>query len=267
VVWQLAWVVAWAVAAQFEMKKHHAFSLTELSVVVAVIALLMVGVVTAQSLVQESKRMAIISEFRMYNAAIQNFREKYGSLPGDMTNATTIFGATDINGYTVTNGNGNGWIGFSGPTSAESRAMWQELALGGFIPGVYQGESQAVAIGSTLPKSKYADNLSWYPYVDYVGKLWSNYNSVPNGLAATGITGGTDWYQTAIPVMDAYKIDIKIDDGLPYTGKVISANGNAANKCVATMLSAAPAHTLPYYLTDTTQSCTMMFAIGDGIFR
>jgi prepilin-type N-terminal cleavage/methylation domain-containing protein len=228
--------------------KSQGFTLIELSIVLVIIGLIISTVVVGSSLVQQSAIRAVINDVSNINSGINAFKIQYNALPGDIANATTYFGATDTNGYTVTNGNGDGYIGPTDINLQENLSAAQELALAGYINGTYTG---ALSGGLTIPAintipSKYAKNTNyWF----YGSTLW-NYFSATNAIVLTG-PNSVGWNDPRVSVGDAKIIDDKIDDGMPYTGHVISYH-TSANNCVATPLSSAPAKTLPYLVTSNT---------------
>ncbi len=193
------------------------------------------------------------------------FEGKYNCLPGDCPNATTFFGTRDSQGYPVNNGNGNGTLddqytlgNGDGPvTLYEPMWAWQELALAGLIPGYYNGEpghannsnqpfffqtgpdpNYYSPNGANAPSSKitsgvYAvlspttsltDGLNgWYP---------GNYGNMII-LENTSITAEASFpaFGPVISPQDAYAIDLKIDDGIPSSGSVLTATPSYAPNC------------------------------------
>jgi type II secretory pathway pseudopilin PulG len=251
--------------AHFKSKnKLAAYTMVEIAVVLIVVGLIMAGILVGKSVYNAGKLRSVAVDFQRYDAAVRNFREKYNALPGDIANATTIFGTTDANGYSVTNGNGNGYIGLlgaSGVGTAEVRAAWQELALAGFIPGVYRGESASVAIGTTHPISAYSNMTTfWF----YYGNLWGQYTAT-SALVFSGISS-FGWDNPLLSTAEAVQLDAKIDDGMPYTGKMIGYNPTA-NNCVATALASSPAKTLTYLSTAPTTLCTVHYALEEGYYQ
>jgi hypothetical protein len=233
--------------------------------VLVVISLIAGSVVLGSSLIAQTSIRAIISEVNAISAAVYSFKQQYNGFPGDLSNARTYFGNSDTNGYTVNNGNGDNYIGSSTILSQENLSAWQELALAAGIDGIYTGTTVASPPASSIgimptqntPASKYSkDSTYWF----FSGTLWSNYNNF-NAIQLSGNAGTAGYDDPKISVKDAWDIDKKIDDELPYSGNVLAYNSSSNNSCTTTMLSLSPAHTLTYLVNSGTL-CTMNFKIN-----
>lgn len=200
--------------------KIHGFTLVELSIVIIIIGFLIAGISGGSSLIKTSKLSAIISDIKSIDSVTRQFKYTYGELPGDITNATSYFGTTDKNGFTITNGNGDGYIGnpLGTQDTPEGLAAPQQLALTGLIPGIFTGESdpngndgtiQGLTIGKNIMGSR--TGIGYYYMAD---NYWSMYSRAFNQIIPT----------TNFSVEDSYFIDSKIDDGKPLTGKILSQN-------------------------------------------
>lgn len=180
------------------------FTLVELSVVLVVISLLVGAIVAGTSLIRAARVKSVTSDKEAYQNAILAFRDKYSALPGDMSNATDIWGyATGVAGpitqakddtcaklltYSTTkatcNGNGNdsiyertgaGWFGH------EQYRVWQHLSNAGMIEGSYSGvidcnSSTAICAtpGVNTPVSSMPD-ATWYiadPNLEPASSFW-----------------------------------------------------------------------------------------------
>jgi prepilin-type N-terminal cleavage/methylation domain-containing protein len=138
---------------------RHGFTLLELSVVIVVIALIVGGVIMGKSLLDNQRIRLIGTDATNYSIAAQQFKLKYGYMPGDFPTATRIWGRADGGGdldsdcadpegdasvgAPTCNGNGNGVIdvhtaGF-GDQAGELLRAWQQLAAAGLILGQYTG--------------------------------------------------------------------------------------------------------------------------------
>lgn len=241
---------------------HHrpasssAFTLLELSVVLAIIALLLGALFGGQQLLKQSELQTITSDYSKYTTAVSQFRQQYGGLPGDILDATNFWG--DDNGACADgnidngspgtcNGNndsaistiaGTGCI-FSDSTTtaacAEPYRAWQQLMLAKLIEGNFSGTGATAAPGTNVPKGKLL-NTGWtFGYkaatsgdADWYDQDLSNFlafGTVPN--PATVLTQGA-----ALTAEEAMQIDKKMDDSMPSTGRVIAMKPAFSANCV-----------------------------------
>jgi len=240
------------------------FTLLELSIVLVIIGLLIGGVFAGQSLIHTAQLNAMVSEFNRYQMATQNFKQQYQALPGDMNNATAIWGSAGGTGSDTVcqaiasttaltcNGNGDGVIGTSVSVNDERYRFWQHLANAKMIEGAYTGANAGVAPGVDVPASRFGANAGWYL------QIASSYNGGSayafNTDYGTGHMLRLDNGSSTVTPKDAWIIDKKYDDGKPGMGNVLVYNWpsctNAANQSDLTAT---------YTLTVTTISCNLWF--------
>jgi prepilin-type N-terminal cleavage/methylation domain-containing protein len=165
--------------------RTRGFTLVELAIVLVIVGLIVGGVMVGQDLIEKARTRAVITQFEKHLSAVQAFKTKYNALPGDMPNATSIWGDAGDCGTSGTastiqtatcNGNGNGIIGggafatcagfqtgsansFFGCVSRENFAFWQQMANAGLIEGNYSGAFGGATPGfvpeQNLPEAKY----------------------------------------------------------------------------------------------------------------
>ncbi len=103
------------------------FTLVELSIVLVIIGLLIGGILKGKAMIDNAKLKRVKSDIDGIVAAIYNYQDKYGYLPGDdPQDRSTELGATGCTG-----GTGNGLI----QGTNEEACLWQELIGAGFISG------------------------------------------------------------------------------------------------------------------------------------
>ncbi len=253
---------------------RHGFSLVELSIVLVILGLLVGGVLTGQSLIRAAELRSVTTEFSKYQAAVNTFRDKYFTIPGDMTNATSFWGAahatpgtcltTAGTGTQTCNGNGDGRIVFGAAASQRSEPFmfWQHLANAGLIEGSYNGfvgstDAFDAIPGINIPKSKLSNAAwsSWY----YDGTDTNRFNiSAANVMEFGTDAGGGGPGTPALRPEEAWNLDTKIDDGIPARGKVIVNfwNNNCTNASSNTNYAAA------YRLTTTSVECALFVING-----
>jgi prepilin-type N-terminal cleavage/methylation domain-containing protein len=223
------------------------FSLVELSIVLVILGLLTGGILSGQSLIRAAELRSVATEYQQHTTAVQSFRDKYMSLPGDMNNATAFWGkdnaacpthtgTTATNG--VCNGNSNGLLDVTGVANGhtESFQSWKHLALAGLIEGTYSGLAGSAGsihaiINSNVPKSKLT-NAGWSSrYLGQSAGGTGAYAGDYGNLFSYG--ANTTNSSTRDPVMrpeEAWNVDSKVDDGIPSRGKLIT-HGVIDNGC------------------------------------
>lgn len=272
------------------------FTLVELSVVLTIISLLAGGVVAGKSVMESARLHNVVSEYDKYTRAVRQFQEKYGELPGDMSRATEIWGiaagtgkdttciVTDSRGLSdpkrTCDGNGDGLI-FSIIACVstdihcygEQYRAWQHLANAGLLDGSFSGRYTGSASGTTragvnVPKSSF-DNAAYGFYVHYAMTGNPNYfdlaftrNVFYYGGEVIGGAGNASTQRFFTPTQ-FWKIDTKIDDGMPGTGIVITANSAATWQPNCVLLNTPS--TARYNIANTGQVCAWLyFPLSEG---
>ncbi len=197
-----------------------AFTITEMSIVMAIIALLIVGLLTGKAVIRSAEVKAVIIESRDMVVMAKLFKEKYENWPGDINNATSFWvGETD--------GDGDRTI-----ESAEELPAWRHLmladmaSLANFTGALSGGKTK---VGINVAPSKMAG--AGYAYM-YDGALIKNKLrlAIPavDGVPSTAMVGA------AIDSDMAFRIDYKMDDSIPDTGEVRGINGSGApSNCIS----------------------------------
>lgn len=240
------------------MKKQNAFTLVELSIVLVIIGLVIGAVSVGTSLLDKANITSVVSDIEKYVSATNSFRDRYGSWPGDMPDATSYWSGTG-------NGNGDGRVAPRGSQEAEHFRFWQHLQKAGFIEGQYSGvnavsgPAHAAAIGVNVPESaiegvgyyseyiEVTDTSSWFwngfhGQLVYIGRLNSGF--IPGGNAS--------FYSK-----DAEAIDAKIDDALPAFGAVTTKQ-DQSNCNTSTSDPDAADYNFAYTQAD---ACSLFFLI------
>ncbi|MEK6747142.1 MAG: type II secretion system protein [Pseudomonadota bacterium] len=263
--------------------RNKGFTLTELSVVLVIIGLLIGASLTGISLIRSAEIREVIGEYDRYAKAIKEFQDKYQALPGDMSNAETIWGSDATCDTTATNtvakiatcsGDGNGRIGTSSTAGVldtndayEWFRAWQQLSNAGLIDTKFTGVKASATdgdagIGLNVPQSKLSVKSGWTLYYFLLTatdtNLWGdNYGHV----FAFGGDSGTS--VTNVPVLspeNAYNIDKKIDDGTPGRGNIRARRTASEVNCTTSDTTQDAA---AYNATSTTGlQCSLIFILG-----
>lgn len=259
------------------------FTLIELSVVLVIIGLLIGGVLVGRDLIKASEIRSQITQIEKFNAATNTFRIKYNALPGDIKESEAYgFGLFRVScsyvgyyGY----GDNNGIItAGSGATmspstrtnlSAEPFLFFRQLTDASLIEGKYgmglncgaeSGVIPASGVGAFLPAAKIGTNA--YIEANSPGDRQNYFilTTINGFIGAAGVAAGAN----PITANEAYQIDLKTDNGLPDSGKIIAIDGSqdlsqfstwTTVSAVAGCVSAGVYDLNP----GTTQSCSLRF--------
>jgi prepilin-type N-terminal cleavage/methylation domain-containing protein len=250
-------------------RNANAFSLVELSIVLVILGLLVGGILAGQSLIRASELRSVIAEQSRWLTATQAFRDKYFALPGDMSNATSIWGKDStycsshpgsVGTPGTCNGNGNGQLYGGGANSTgEMYQYWKQLVLAGLMEGTYTGIGGSAGepvIGTNSPPAKLSPAGWSATYFDNSdsgsASMWAlnDGNMFIFGGQNTGNWNSTNTLRT----QELWNIDTKLDDGKPAAGKVISYGWfgctNGANNA---------SFTADYALASSTIACSALF--------
>lgn len=184
------------------MKQHaqRGFSLLELAIALAIVAILAGGVLKGRELLHSARVQATITDIANLETAISAFQARYSALPGDFIAAAAA-------GLSSTGGNGNGLI-----EGDETCNVFTHLQLSGFIQGDFQAGIDES--GNCTPASSMKNQFSGH-------YLLSNTLQGTNSRegAMTLLLGET------ISVGQLAEIDRKLDDGNPLRGTVQVLSG------------------------------------------
>lgn len=257
------------------VQKRAAFTLIELSIVLVILGLLVGGVLAGQALIRAAELRAVTSQFQSYVTAVGTFRDKYFALPGDMSNAATVWSTT-------ANGDADGMIeGSTTAASNETGHFWMQLSLAGLIEGTYTPASWASpVIGISNPQAKLAGagwNMRW------VGPVGTDDTAVgttgaSNNIMFEGDYGNAFFLMSAVTLAapttasgvlkaeEAWNIDMKIDDGKPSTGILTSLENQGENdlsRCSTLDAAVTSLAASDYAVTNPSiTACTLVFKSG-----
>lgn len=258
----------------------RAFTLIEMGVVLTIIALIVGGILGGVQMVEQSKLKAIINDFAKTKSAVAQFKTTYGSLPGDMAEATSNWG-TDTGNCALANrpigtpktatcdGDGNNSI-----AGAEQFRAWQQLANAGLMDGltfsgIGDGDDITCVAGTNCPRGELEDSALGLFTIGTIadsagGAYWP-------GDWGTVMMMGADRTSFAElqPIMtttNAFGIDTKLDDGKPATGKVFVARaitGMGAGDCASDITqTTANALTAIYVVTnEKAKTCNIGYTL------
>lgn len=256
---------------------NRGFSLVELSIVLVILGLLTGGILGGQSLIRAAEIRGITTDQSRYSTAVQSFRDKYFSVPGDMANATAFWGAatscpgevsTPSTGTATCNGNGDGRLQHGAATANEPFRLWHHLANAGLIEGSYTGVSNSattsgtdILFGSNLPRGRMSNSGMM---VLYLGDI-----AAANTTYFEGSYSHTLYYGASNPACcpssallkpeEMWNIDTKVDDGKPGTGAVLSFESYGPSLCHTQTPGSTAASSANYNLAGTSVGCALLF--------
>lgn len=218
------------------------FTLIELSIVLMIIGLIIGGILVGQDMKNAAATRAQITQIEQFNTAVNTFDGKYGGIPGDLAlslaNQFGLPAGAGCDGSTSKrDGNGliDGWPPGVSPNDYhlaqgqnETAMFWEDLGNTNLIPGAFAGGSVptfncygggAAAISGSSVGTYFPTGKIGYGNFLYVYEL-NNVNWFGLSAITSNIAGGLMYANATIPVIQAYNIDKKIDDGISTTGKV-----------------------------------------------
>ena len=147
--------------------KKSAFSLIELSIVLVILGLLVAGVTGGSALVKAAQLRSIITESQQIKTSVKAFYTLYNALPGDYNSGRGDDIAFDASpatsGIQIQNGNGDGYISYTVPSSTDVAAFLSESAnakqaLRSFAG--YNGVAAVPVVPATTPPTFGGENAS-----------------------------------------------------------------------------------------------------------
>lgn len=254
--------------------QRAAFTLVEISVVIAIIALLIGGVLTGKEMLYKAKVNKLGAEAVHYRTAMRQFKDKYNFWPGDFPNATQIWGradggtdvfanctapnATPSTGKATCNGDGNGAIRGAASLGENFRA-WQHLSAAEMIAGKYTGVSANSAdtvyavIGSNVPAAALPNSGFWLYSWDVLVANSAYFDGEYRNVMVLGANVAASYpFNALLTPVEGFALDTKYDDGIPSSGQVVSRK--LAN-CNTTTVDA----TAKYNLTYKKAACSFVF--------
>jgi prepilin-type N-terminal cleavage/methylation domain-containing protein len=226
---------------------RKAFSLVELSVVLAVISFIVAVVIGGAVLKKAARIKLIIAEVQEVKAMTKQFEMNFNYLPGDFPDAGSLWGNDcdgSSSGSDLCSGDGDGEIDhINSSSNKEPHTFWQHLKKAKIINNTYtiapNGSAPFTTSSNAYPSKIVKEGLYYpqYPVTDsstaaLSGFLssdltvkWFHSKHANKNLFLFGAqplnTSTSGGYQASGPLFyprDVYLIDKKIDDSRPLTG-------------------------------------------------
>ena len=145
----------------FGKSRSRGFTLVEISIVLVIIGLIMGGVLSARSVIRNAQTKDVIKGVGDMATAAQQFRDRYGSWPGDL--ATAVASIPNLTAACI--GNNNGVINAGAESTCASEELIRTsmlrgdattpIMLNGTVPLTLTNRTTAAALPglATLPTS------------------------------------------------------------------------------------------------------------------
>ncbi|MDR1334745.1 MAG: prepilin-type N-terminal cleavage/methylation domain-containing protein [Holosporaceae bacterium] len=185
---------------QLWRRSKSGFSLLEVAIAIVVISIIAGFALKGKELIRSAQLRSVSEQVNAFRIATQLFLDKYGALPGNLTNAVEIFDSS------VANGDGSGNIS----SLADAKRFWQQLAA---------SELVTLELVNGFPVSKIGGYYTISSEMMGHSGIW---------IVLCGGTGNNQSFSGVISQADAYIIDKSSDSGNPSSGDVrtIRASGN-----------------------------------------
>lgn len=251
------------------------FTLVELSIVLVIIGLVIGGVLVGKDLIRAAELRSIITDKERFVTAVYSFKTKYNALPGDFTDAQTIWGAAASCSAAQTttatcNGDGDGKVEQLVPSGARGNEIflfWKHLAnatlISGNFWGIKDGTVERSATQNNAPSGKITNSL-WYveDWGIMSGSSWAFNGTYLNCFEFGLFKEDNDPWNPFLTTQETFALDSKIDDGKPGTGEVMPQG--YGDSCTAkadgvTNSTASDSATAVYRTTTTDKVCSLIF--------
>lgn len=227
------------------------FTVIELSIVLVVIGVALGGIFVGRSLIHASQIRKTIAQKEKFDQALAAFVLQYSCMPGDCADAYEKgIGTSPATAATYgTNGNGSLAVETADPDPPyESVNFWYHLAQARLIDWTPPTDLTDTpnnlihACGQISPCLGFETSSP----ENYMGGWWIVFGQDPafsltvppsrahywwiTGAVMNNEGPGQDQYGSSVLLPSAaYDIDVKVDDGLPYSGIAIAAGGKTAD--------------------------------------
>lgn len=228
--------------------KRYGFTLFRLFLLLALVGLVSGGAILKQSMERSAELRGLLAGKEQILTAVGQFRSRYGQLPGDYAQATSVWGrdaahclvyedmppdTNPVSANGVCNGDGDGLVESTAmmpTTPSEFFQFWRHLARAGLIEGQFTGLT-----GSNYAQCIPGENC---PQIGNGTAIPTEFNwegTGSNGWWGTGTVGHGNWLVLGaptdglswpfVPLLTAKEqsdLDTKTDDGKPASGTLMA---------------------------------------------
>lgn len=213
------------------VRKKKGFSLTELSIVLVILAILVSSIATGRKIVDNANVQSILTEVEKYKSVINQFIGTYDSLPGDVPPSGIKGSLGSVSNYYAENGAGTGTIRKDAMLDAFQQLLRAKL-LDNYnnYTSSFNGGISIWLNADYIPYASFSRKATWLiasagetaPFEAMGADGW-NGKSLRLILvgSAESINEPASFYSNSVTSSMAYKIDAKLDDAEPLNGFVI----------------------------------------------
>ncbi len=255
----------------FRTVSRSGFTLIELAVVLVVIGLLAGAIMGGRQMIRQGELQQTAATTGKMKNAIASFADQYETEPGDIADAEDYWG-TDPNGcpsnsvrtprVETCNGDGNGKLNaeLNGTWSEPFRAM-QQLSNAGVITGTYSGVVGANGGSDSVPGENVlagpdGSGIGMWPAGPFSGH--SQWFDMPETtvLQYGANNAGGNLTAPILTPRDAKNLDVKLDDGVPATGKIVAYKSTLNPGCTTSNTMTAQ-----YKLSENGIACALAYRL------
>lgn len=210
--------------------RKRGFTLIELAIVIVVIGLVIGGVMAGRDIIRQTETRKIVSQSQELFSKINIFKLKYNAMPGEFLTYQNFF-STLIGPYCPKTTWNPGVINDIIDNTYEMGAAMAQLHAAGLIE---MGRPQILQNGTVLDHydCPYSNQQSWAGITTPWSNIWLSITS--SALDNKNTLSWGDAYNPALTVLEAKMMDEKVDDGMPFTGRMQTFRTPTTGYCTST---------------------------------
>jgi prepilin-type N-terminal cleavage/methylation domain-containing protein len=238
-------------------KNRNGFTLVEIAIVMIIIGLLIGGTFGGMKLLESSKISRTVRDLNSIDSGVLTFKDTYGRLPGDIVSPSTRLRGC-ASPPCSRGGDGNRTIGILGTkmanealtVSSEKFTMWSQLVAAGLIDGPKNEDNMDFGAGQKSSPIGGGYRLNGY-LTELVGNnRTTSRHSIYVTKIPSAITSASNLSQHQfIPCSTLRAIDMKMDNGMPRSGIVVTNANCQANASIASQYGNPTNLSSLFYLT------------------